>query len=576
MTSLEDTDLIHTSDPVSMQHLRQRRHRHTTKVDDISSTSDSKRAEAEAEAEAAAELERQNLVQVLEGTSSRSVSKCFVVSALVVFGFVFVSSIPNILSANSHAVVKNVSTSDGKETSHAFTTDKRVLSSGLANPNDGPYASTEAEKPSDAFSKHSHLPDSDTGGDLANADGRNWHEKAEENPKDSVYALPNGQETRCPPPPSTEPESVLPQMAGHVSPRPPQHTGTVVAIPTAPYRPSHGKQEAQQYQQESITDSAAWHALAAMAKLSLRAVVWSAQLGWRMFAYVIVSPLMAVFIPIWSLFVEKPYEIVSNIVRAFLPVYTFFSAAAIIGVCVGGKTPTVQYFEKLYGYKFSRHTKPFFHLGILTWLGQIIITLVGASEDNELKAPKTTISVDIKHYDSLDRRTMHTSSRVISYSNTPTQDSGFATAVVGGNIGAVQPTRGTERRRSSISILKDTIVGGAGSLLSHVTPGGRGVAGGARYGGHELPSQSPLPRHTHGSRVMEDDSIGREPESKGKGRGYTLKDDDDYDIPRARYYDDDIVEEEEDYEDDDDDDDDDDDPQPDRRTPGDRWQHIRR
>ncbi|KAG0252421.1 hypothetical protein DFQ27_008080, partial [Actinomortierella ambigua] len=73
---------------------------------------------------------------------------------------------------------------------------------------------------------------------------------------------------------------------------------------------------------------------------------------------------------------------------------------------------------------------------------------------------------------------------------------------------------------------------------------------------------------------------GRGPAPKGEDRGYTLKDDEDYDISRARYYhDDEIAEDDEDEEeedDDDDDDDDDEDPQPDHRAPGDRWQHIRR
>ncbi|KAG0249758.1 hypothetical protein DFQ27_009805, partial [Actinomortierella ambigua] len=328
MTSLEDTSSIQTLDPVSSSRLRQRRHRHATNDGNIASAADSK--EADTEAEATAELERQALTEVLDGTSSRSVSKCFVVSALVVFGFVFMSSIPNILSANSRAMVH----SGGKEKTQGFAAGKGIAPS---SPHASAPPSTTAEKPIDTFYRHSHLPDPDTVDDLSSVDVRSLYQESERlrQTADSIskeHALHRGQEASNPSL-DTRLESNFHQKADHVSPQPPP-AGSIPA--TTPFQPPHEqRRETQQYKQASITQSTAWRALATIAKFSLRVIFWSLQMVYYAFAYVVINPLMAVFIPICSFNLETAYEIVRNIIRAFLPVYTFFSAAAIIGVCVG-------------------------------------------------------------------------------------------------------------------------------------------------------------------------------------------------------------------------------------------------
>ncbi|KAG0225096.1 hypothetical protein B0O80DRAFT_464047 [Mortierella sp. GBAus27b] len=128
-----------------------------------------------------------------------------------------------------------------------------------------------------------------------------------------------------------------------------QHTQLPPSMKTSPTHHSGQQQQQDQAQRTSLMEDVDIRSLV-RASFSL---VFGISLWFLRTIYQWVGFIVSIPVEVAGALLEKPYQMTKDICKAFLPVYSFFSAAAMIGIVIGG---------------------------CALWIAQLLISAIGADE----------------------------------------------------------------------------------------------------------------------------------------------------------------------------------------------------
>ncbi|KAF9921624.1 hypothetical protein FBU30_008308 [Linnemannia zychae] len=264
-------------------------------------------------------------------------SRLFILSAIVVFISVGISSVPNILSAHNPSQLH-------KDNSLATSSP--------------PSAHQHQPAGGQVFTQH-RTSDNNNDNDNSNNKIQDLYDITGNAIAESWIQMIVGSPTKD----MTQQDVPTPAVNGQGSPSV-NHPPVAPASSSSSSFPYQGSSQEplRQYQPKGAPskqhDSTIWPIVKTSAWFIYRVSLWSIRTSYWAVRSVVAKPLAVV-----AALVETPYTMMKDICLAFLPVYSFFSVAAAIGIVVGG---------------------------LALWIAQLLISAIGADQEATSSTITTT------------------------------------------------------------------------------------------------------------------------------------------------------------------------------------------